>query len=233
MRYAPARPSFDILPWLPMLIILLLGISMAVIAFASAGINVATYVPPPPPVPELPPLRPVTELKAEIAAVEKDIAAKQRELAELIARNDPICCVRRVDPDELRRLEEELRDRQIAVAKEREWIAVLEAELAGIGVVDITNLCPISGAKSSPQLVECVQDAVIVHPGGERIAQAQFDQALAGALKARKARHVVFVVRPSGFESFLKARTKLEQSKQFQLGWIPFAEQWQLASGKP
>ena len=78
-----------------------------------------------------------------------------------------------------------------------------------------------------PQLVECVQGGVLLVPQGERISVGNLGSA-PSFIQAVNGRYVVFLVRPTGYDAFVSARTAAEQHGATHLGYEPIGQDWQL-----
>lgn len=161
--------------------------------------------------------REAEEMRNRVNSLERDRDNRSRARSEMERR---LAELRRQVGDEERRIEE-LR-KQVDKRKE----------------INVGRLCPGCASLKNPQWVECIEDAAVLQPQGERFTLAQlkansspFGQAVKHcSQRSDDPCELIFVVRPKGFPVFEAAREAAEKFKgeKLRVGYEPVDADWVL-----
>lgn len=167
-----------------------------------------------------------------LAAVEKKIQDLQQTL-EWLRMRMALLQDEQISPEEIDRLLQEAkqqRDRLIAQLQDME-----QQEEKDRTVVSVTHLSGRHVQSSGAVLfIECIADGVIVQPQQERFARrpdADAETAFRSSLEP--VQHVVFLVRPAGFESFWRYHALVTAANEAgqantEIGYEPVDQDWHL-----
>ncbi len=122
-----------------------------------------------------------------------------------------------------RRITEARRQLQEAERK----IEELKKKIDDRKFVDPLRIFGGSGSVKNPQWIECVRDAVVLQPQGERITVEQLKNKSSSFTQTARRSYLVFLIRPQGFDSFEQAR-ELAQSQGAKFGFEPVDDNWAL-----
>ena len=148
----------------------------------------------------------IERLKEKLARLEKQDFSKEKEMAAI---------------------KQEIKKYQAKIAKVNKEIAVLKAKIkeAEKGYIDVGRLGG-SLQIENPLYIECVKEGLIIQPKGKTVSLAEIESLFKRIIEGEYC--VVFLVRPSGFESFLKAREIAEKKEGLTIGYEPIDSSWKL-----
>jgi|GEM_PF-3458677 hypothetical protein len=166
---------------------------------------------------------------AGVAGLQEQVTAAEQDANE--ASDD------RVQAEgDLKEAEQELGRMQSRKNESRRGIR--DAERSSASQVTPRAIMGPGGAKRTPTHVECVADALIIHPQKERVPQAQigsshsaYGKLVRSIAKDKKQRCLVLWVRPNGYDTFRAARDTAQESKAG-LGWEPADREWNFVFGQ-
>lgn len=109
--------------------------------------------------------------------------------------------------------------------------ASLDQERESAGKLSAAQLFESAGvATGRRRYIDCYGGALVVEPGGIRIVRSAISRSLADALGDIE--HVMILVRPDGFGTFLEAEALLrEQRSEVSLGYLPVQTDWEFDFG--
>lgn len=226
--------------WVIVILLGALAVSVNLISFGLGFVNLVSgeQAPPPPPTEQAPAVtaRPddrTGDLVALVAKARAQLERMRREEAELLAevqrmRANAHAPALPASPA----IREEESARRVAELKER--IAELERQKRNLlqriedrKGVDANSLFPGRERARKPQWVECVAETAVLQPQGQQFTLADLKSGGAAFAKAITTGYVVFLVRPTGFQSFYEGR-KIALQHNLAFGYEPVDAGWKL-----
>ncbi|MGA8027963.1 MAG: hypothetical protein WB992_12545 [Bryobacteraceae bacterium] len=151
----------------------------------------------------------ISSLREQEPQLARRVEEHRRELSEAEAKA-------RRSQEEQRRVAERLKSLRTQAADLERRIAALQASIEE--AKRATRTAHPGTQNLAPQFVECVRGGIILQPQAIHIASAALDNGLLGS--SARQHGVYFLVRPTGFESFITAR-RIARASGVVVGYEP------------
>ncbi len=160
----------------------------------------------------------VDQTQTENSERQRRLAAKRSSMEQEEAEEGAKARQRAADAAEMGRLQEEIERLEAQIEELKRKIAKRKASFDPMQIVPGSRV--EDKVAKNPFWLECVKDAVVIQPQGQRFSVAQLQKKEAAFVSAVRDRYVVLLVRPDGFASFDAARSLAEAGAQ-SMGYEP------------
>lgn len=165
-----------------------------------------------------------SEAQDRLSALQSQSAEMARQIADLEGRVADLQKNLVGKTNSVKEAEFQLADGRLQLAEAGETIEQLKQSIEDKKKFDVLHL---GGSMRHPQDIECVKDDIIIQPQNERISVKSIKGSNSHFVDAVRNREVLFLVRPSGFESF-DAALGAARNLGATVGYEPVDEDWPL-----